>query len=169
MNTQRFHLRVAQLEDQLSRLKRSRDWYRYRYQCVIQHFENHEIPIPWDLRDRRRPPTHDVTEPVEKSIEFIRRCILDGLINHSRRPPPARQFSPELSTFSHTADMYSSHAYRFLREHLALPSENALRPKYATRTSQLQDDLIDLIRIEVVTYYMHILHHFPSSRYAHII
>jgi hypothetical protein len=58
MKPQRFHLRVAQLEDQLSRLKRSRDWYKYRYQCIFQHFEKHETPMPWDLRDRRRPPIH---------------------------------------------------------------------------------------------------------------
>jgi hypothetical protein len=43
--------------------------------------------------------------------------------------------------------MYSSHAYRFLREHLALPSENTLLTKYATCISSWQDDLTDLTRI----------------------
>jgi hypothetical protein len=94
--------------------------------------------------------THDVTEPVEKPIEFIRRCILYGLITNSRRPPPSRQFSLELSAFSYIADMYSSHVYRFFRELLVLPSENMLRTKYAIRISQLQNNLTDLRGIEKV-------------------
>jgi hypothetical protein len=110
--------------------------------------------MPWDLRDRRRPPIHfrphDVTEPVEKPIEFIRRYVLDGLITNSPCPPSMRQFSPELSTFSYISDMYSSHAYRFLRSHLVFPLENTLRTKYATRIAQLQDDLTDLTRLEKV-------------------
>jgi hypothetical protein len=135
----------------MSRLKRSRDWYRYRYQCVVQYFEEHGVSVPWG--SARSPtttdpfPTRDVTEPVEKSIEFIRRCILDGLITNSRRPPPTRQFSLELSAFSYIAYMYSSHAYRFLREPLALPSENTLWTKCATRISQWPDGLTDLTHI----------------------
>jgi hypothetical protein len=78
-------------------------------------------------------PTHDFIEPVEKPSEFIHRCILDGLITNSRHLPSTRQFSPEPFVFSYIADIYFSHAYRFLREHLALPSENTLRTKYATR------------------------------------
>jgi cell division protein FtsX len=46
--------------------------------------------------------------------------------------------------------MYSAEAFKFLQELLPLPSENTLRIKYATRISQLQDDLTDLPRIEKV-------------------
>jgi hypothetical protein len=115
-------------------------------------FEEHGISMPWGSAGSPKTtnplPTHDATESVERLIEFIRRCLLDGLMTNFRRSPPTRQFPPKLSAFSYIADMYSSHSYRFLREHLTPPSENTLRTKHATRISQFQDYPTDVTRIE---------------------
>jgi hypothetical protein len=44
MGLQRLHRRIAQLQDELLRMKKSQDWYRHRYQWSVSCFLDHGDP-----------------------------------------------------------------------------------------------------------------------------
>jgi hypothetical protein len=55
MELQKVHRRITQLQDELLRMKKSRDWYRHRYQWSVSYFLDHDIPMPWGSKRTVRP------------------------------------------------------------------------------------------------------------------
>jgi hypothetical protein len=173
MELQRLRRSIAQLQDELGRIKRSRDWYRYRYQWAVAYFQDHGIPMPWGCQpltanqDDELVSTSD--EEIEPPVEIIKRRIIQNLIANAECAPQARHFSHELLAFSFIVNMYSLNGYRFIRELLCLPSELTIRRRYRASVLQIQEDLADVTRIPtIVADYIRQYDPFPDCLYCTI-
>jgi hypothetical protein len=150
MELVRLHRRIAQLQDEFLRMQKSRNWYRHRYQWACHYFHDHGIPMPWGSETVITTDDADLEfipdEPVPLPMEVMRRQIMHDLLTNSKCATPARHFSLETLAFSFVADMYSSLAYRFIREVLPLPSEVTIRTRYRGTVSEIEERLIDLTK-----------------------
>jgi hypothetical protein len=150
MEIPRLHREINEAEDKLDKMKRSRNWYRQRYQTLMAYFVENDIPPPLH---RESPPDDGevsmIVSPPEGTIpltklEQVKHAVLSDLNLNCDRAPSRHRYLPETLSFAFAAHVFSATCYRFIREILDLPSEQTLRELTRESVTTIKVSLTDV-------------------------
>jgi hypothetical protein len=142
MEIHRLNRRINALEDGLSRMTRSRNWYQKRYFKLMAFHENGiaspfrikcppdgGIPVAASVQEHTLPPT---------KLDETKNTVLYDLILNCDRDPSRHRYSKHTISFAFAAHVFFGACYRFLREILDLSSEQTLRESTSERVALIQ-------------------------------
>jgi hypothetical protein len=160
-----LYLEIWKQKAKKGKIKKSRDWYRYRYRCSVKWFRENGFPMPWlsDGQETEEEPEDDEGKIEEKgdaieegkmNLGAFKKLIRDNLQKNYALPDSGRRYCPEVKIFAFVAETFSAHCYDFVREMMDLPSSETIRTNFSAMVAERENRLTHGKVLELIKEYI---------------